>query len=99
MTLLQQEKMTSAMSAVTSSLNVHVENQIECTEMKTKRKHVLFHNHKRTCGNCNYYIYEDQEWILIGSGGNTQMPFHKDYQGCMDSQYNEEIRVGGRKGK
>ena len=67
--------------------------------MRADRKHVMFHNYKRTCHNCNHYIYEDQEWMLIEVGFGKHESFHTDYHGCMDSVYVPEIRIGTRKGK
>jgi len=67
--------------------------------MRTDRKHVMFHNVKRTCGNCNWYIYEDQDWMLIDVGFGRQEPYHSDYHGCMGSAFVPEIRIGARKGK
>lgn len=63
------------------------------------RKPVMFHNVRRTCGNCDRYIYEGQNWTLVPSGGNTSKAFHTDYLGCIHSGYLPEIRIGTRKGK
>lgn len=60
--------------------------------MKTREK-LTIHNYAKTCSNCDYYIYLDQEYITIGSKHNTQQWFHKDYKGCMDSQYAPNIKT------
>lgn len=67
--------------------------------MRTDRKHVMFHNVKRSCHNCSQYIYEDQSWMLIEVGFGRHEPYHTDYQGCMDSVFVPEIRIGTRKGR
>jgi hypothetical protein len=99
MTLSQQVNQMNATNAVALSMSVCAMNLTVCTVMRTDRKHIMHHNRKRTCGNCNWYIYEDQDWILIDIGFGRQDPFHADYQGCMDSRYIPEIRIGTRKGK
>lgn len=60
--------------------------------MKTRKKLVI-HNLSKCCANCDYYIYLDQEYITVQVGYNSQQWFHKDYNGCMDSQYTPVIRT------
>ena len=60
--------------------------------MKTRQK-LIVHNYPKTCSNCDYYIYLDQEYITIGSGYGTKQWFHTDYDGCRDSQFQPVIRT------
>ena len=91
--------MPSVQTAVALSLSVYAVNLTVCTVMRADRKHVKFHNYKRSCHNCNRYIYEDQSWMLIEVGFGREEPYHTDYKGCMDSGFVPEIRIGTRKGK
>ena len=91
--------MPSVQTAVALYLSVYAVSLTVCMVMRTDRKHVKFHNYKRSCHNCNRYIYEDQSWMLIEVGFGREEPYHTDYKGCMDSGFIPEIRIGTRKGK
>lgn len=66
--------------------------------MKTKdRKKLIVHNYPKCCANCDYYIYEDQDYITIATHGNNQQWFHRDYTGCKDSEFPSIIHINRSK--
>jgi hypothetical protein len=68
------------------------------TTMKTKNRKILsVHGYTKCCANCDYYIYEDQDYITINTTSNSQQWFHKDHTGCRESQFPAVIGAHVRK--
>lgn len=88
------------MTAVTLYLHVNVKRKTltACMTrcMKTRKK-LMIHNYPKTCSNCDYYIYTDQDYMTIGAGYNTKQWFHTTYHGCKDSQFQPVIHTNRTK--
>lgn len=51
-----------------------------------KHKKLKVQNYYKFCRNCDRYIFEDQEYILVKAQRNNDGEyFHKDYTGCVES--------------